>query len=450
MIADSNKKKNLRFWLPLVLMIAIGLRVLLFLAYPPVSYNDTNSYRRSAEAVLGGLVNYDGTRTPGYPAFLALLGPDRAVYAAQLVLGLGITMAWFLIGWKASGKPWFGGMVALAHTFNPGQLLFEANLLTETLCTFLLMLALLGAFFWLDSPKNRKFWLGLAIGLAAALTVITRPVFIFLPVWLAFFLAVSFEGKKLKVNWNALVSILLMAVLVVGGWMTFIKIHFKVFSLSAMTGYHLVQHTGYYFEDVPDKFGDIRDVYLQYREARIEKYGTQGNAIWDAIPAIMSATGYSFYELSRILQKISVDLILTHPWQYLSRVLRGWWLFWRAPVYWDIGAVTSPTLAEMLRVGILGARGLLFFSNMVFIITSAAALFSKRLRDLWQLVPFHWLLAGSVWATSVLSSMLDHGDNPRFLVPLQSVVVFWVLWLVMITWQSWKTHRKAKEIEERI
>ncbi len=447
---DTSKKKNLRFWLILVLVIAVSLRVLLFLTYPPVSYSDTNSYRRSAEAVLGGFANYDGTRTPGYPAFMALLGPDKAVYIAQLVLGLGITLAWFLIGWKASGLPWFGGLAALAHTLNPGQLLFEANLLTETLCTFWLMLSLLGAWFWLDSAKYRKIWLGLGIGLTAALAVVTRPVFIFMPVWLALFLAVSFEGKKLKVNWKPLVSILLVAVLLIGGWMTFIKIHFHVFSLSAMTGYHLVQHTGYYFEDVPDKFGDIRDIYLQFRDARIEKYGTQGNTIWDAIPAIMSGTGYSFYELSRILQNISVDLILTHPWQYLSKVLLGWWLFWRAPVYWDIGAVTSPPLAEILRVGILGVRGLLFLSNMVFIITSAAALFSKKLRKIWKLIPFHWFLAGSVWATSILSSILDHGDNPRFLVPLQSVVVFWVLWIGLTSWQFWQAHRKVKQVEEHV
>ncbi len=446
---DVDTKKNLRFWLILVLVVAIGLRVLLFLTYPPVTYSDTNAYRRSAETVLSNLGRYDGTRTPGYPAFLAILGPDRAVYAAQLILGLAITMTWFLIGWKASGKPWFGGLAALAHTLNPGQLLFEANLLTETLCTFWLMLSLLGAYVWLTKPKSRSFWLGLGIGLASSLAVITRPVFIFMPVWLALCLSFSFEQKKLKLDWKPLVSILLVAGLIVGGWMTFIKVHFKVFSLSAMTGYHLVQHTGYYFEDVPDKFGDIRDIYLQFRDARIEKYGTQGNTIWDAIPAIMSGTGYSFYELSRIMQKISMDLILTHPWQYLAKVLRGWWLFWRAPVYWDIHAITPPALAQALRIGILGSRGLLFLANMVFVLTSAAALVSRKLRELWRLTPFHWLLAGSVWATSVLSSMLDHGDNPRFLVPLQSVVVFWVLWLGLTSWQAWRTGRKSERIEER-
>jgi len=33
-----------------------------------------------------------------------------------------------------------------------------------------------------------------------------------------------------------------------------------------------------------------------------------------------------------------------------------------------------------------------------------------------------------VWIASILQSMLDHGDNPRFLIPMQSLVVLIVLW----------------------
>jgi hypothetical protein len=41
---------------------------------------------------------------------------------------------------------------------------------------------------------------------------------------------------------------------------------------------------------------------------------------------------------------------------------------------------------------------------------------------------FIWCVAGCIWVASVLQTLLDHGDNPRFLVPLQSLVVLWVLW----------------------
>jgi 4-amino-4-deoxy-L-arabinose transferase-like glycosyltransferase len=445
----DETKRNLTLWLGIVLIVAISTRVLLFLAYPPVSYSDTASYRRSAEAVLGGFEDYDGTRTPGYPTWMALVGSDRTLYASQLALGLGITLSWFYIGYKSSGKPFLGGLAALAHTLNPGQLFFEANLITETLSTFWLTLAFLGAFIWYDKPNRRSFWLGLGIGLAAALATLTRPLFIFLPIWLALCLGFSVDGKKLRLNWQPIAAVLLPAILLVGGWMRWIQTNYHVFSLTTMTGFHLVQHTGYYFEDVPDAHAVLREVYLEYRDARIAETGTQGNTIWDAIPAMQAASGMNFYELSRTLQSISIDLILTHPGEYFSRVLRGWWMFWRAPIYWDRGGIPSDALAAALSVVILGARGLLVVGNLLFIFASLAALVSRRVRDAWEIKPFHILLAGSVWATSVASSLMDHGDNPRFLVPLQTVVVFLVLWVAYQSWQFWLKPGQTKEVAER-
>jgi 4-amino-4-deoxy-L-arabinose transferase-like glycosyltransferase len=433
---DAKKNTKLIIWFLVVIAVAVALRVVLFVYYPSVSYSDTASYRRSADAILGGFKAYDGTRTPGYPAFMALIGPDRAVYAAQLLLGLGITLAWFWIGWKASGQPFFAALAALAHTLNPGQFFFEANLLTETLATFWLAAALLGACLWLKSPQRRNLWEALGIGLSSALAALTRPLFIFMPVVLAVFMAFSLKRKRLAFDWKPLLGVLLPALLLIGGWMSWVWSNYHVFSMSTMTGYHLVQHTGYYFEDVPDEYAAIREVYLDYREVRIAERGTQGNAIWDAIPALQNATGMNFYELSRNLQKISIQLILTHPGEYLSRAVRGWWFFWRAPVYWDQAAFSSPGLVPWVSKLVWGARGMIFFANIVFLVTSLAGLLSKRLRQVWALDSFMWLLAASVWATSVVSSLLDHGDNPRFLVPLQTAVIFWALWIALSTWRA--------------
>ncbi len=436
----EQRKRNYKLWLGIVLAAAVLVRLVLFLTYSPVSYSDTASYRRSANAILEGLDDYDATRTPGYPAFLAIIGPDRSVYAVQLFLGLCITIAWFTIGYQSTGKPVVGALAAMLYTLNPAQFFFEANLLTETLTTFWLALSFLGAFIWLKHPKFHSIWLALGIGLASALAALTRPLFIFMPVWLVLFLAVSFEQRKLKIDWKPILGVMLPAVLLIGGWMGWVNSRYQVFSLTTMTGYHLVQHTGYYFEDVPDEYADLRDVYLEYRQARVDQYGTQGNTIWGAIPAMKEVSGLGFYELSKTLQGISIQLILTHPWAYISRVLKGWWLFWRAPVYWRSTSIGIPLLKKTIELLILGSRGLVIASNMIFILSSLAAVVSKELRKIWAIDPFLWLLAGSVWVTSILSSLLDHGDNPRFLIPLQIVVLFWVLWLGFQTWQ----HRKNK------
>jgi hypothetical protein len=41
---------------------------------------------------------------------------------------------------------------------------------------------------------------------------------------------------------------------------------------------------------------------------------------------------------------------------------------------------------------------------------------------------FLWFLLGTIWLTSIAQTLLDHGDNPRFLVPVQSLVVLVVFY----------------------
>jgi len=65
---------------------------------------------------------------------------------------------------------------------------------------------------------------------------------------------------------------------------------------------------------------------------------------------------------------------------------------------------------------------------MIFIFGSIALVAAKKARQKVQVTPIIWFSMGAVWIASILQSMLDHGDNPRFLIPMQSLVVLIVLW----------------------
>ncbi|HAF49134.1 MAG TPA: hypothetical protein DCL08_07850 [Anaerolineaceae bacterium] len=432
----SGSNKNLGMWLGLVLILSLFLRVMLFAIYSPVSFSDTGGYQRSAQAVLNGFENYDGTRTPVYPILIALTGSEKMLYISQLFLGLGITLAWFIIGWKVSRKPFIGALIALAHTLNPGQFFFEANLLTETLAAFWLILSLLGANFWLADRKYHSTWLALGIGISTSLAALTRPQFIFMPLWLAIFLAFTSQDRTRRFNFKPFVGLLLPALVLIGGWMAWVYSRYNILSVTTMSGFHLVQHAGYYFEDLPDEFAAIRDTYIAFRDTRLDAFGTQSNTIWEAIPALQEASGLNFYDLSQTLQELSLKLILTHPWQYLERVLKGWFWFWRAPVYWRQSAFTLPGISNLMVLWVWLARGLMVLMNLVFVLSSIAALISNRLRHFFNLSSFHWLLAGTVWITSIFTSLLEHGENQRFLIPLQTAVIFWAIWIIYFTWQA--------------
>ena len=441
----------------LVILVAVGVRGWLWLSYRPVSYSDTHSYRRLANAIHNpNWKGYDGTRTPGYPLLLALLGPDRRVYLGQLVMGLAITLLLFYLGWQVSdparpgGKVWLGTAAALAHTLNLGQLFFEADLLTETPTTFWILLTLAGVVFWLHHPARRSVWLACGLGITSTAAALTRPLFIYLPFWILLFIVI--EGRRLRFNFQTLTratALLVPVALLFGVWVNFIHGRFHDWALTTMTGYHLVQHTGSYFEYVPDKYAALRDTYIKYRDAQIAQHGTQANAIWDAIPEMTRVSGMTFFDLNRTLARISTRLILEHPDLYLKSSIEGWWMFWRPPFYWSPEAFRWQGMAAVIRPAVFLERLALFGVNLLFIFLSLAAAVLAvlpkrivprgegfaRLHAIASSLPSSfWCLAGTIWIASILQTMLDHGDNPRFLVPLQSLVVVLVIWL--LSWSS--------------
>jgi hypothetical protein len=465
------------FWLVLVAAIACVERLLVIFFYQPVPYSDTFSYRRLADSVLHGFTNYDGTRTPGYPVFLALTGTDQRAWIGQLVLGFIATLLLFFIGWKLTEKPWFGGVIALAHTFNLGQLFFESNLLTESITTFFLILTLASVLVWLRYPTCRTMLLAFILGLESGITLLIRPLYIYLPFFLLIYLWLNtrlshrrndqgiVEVEKTQKNpgnpfsWRFTIAFLVSAALLLGGWVTFIHAQFNEWSLTTMTGYHLVQHTGNFFEYVPDEYASLRDTYIKYRDEHIAQFGTQTNAIWDAIPEMTRVSGYSFYALSRVLAKISVQLIEHHPLLFIKSAITGWWMFWRAPVYWSADALKLTPMVPVIKVAIQIQRPLIFLFNLVFIFASlyfslveAIALIRHKSMPFFRrinnptLYSFTWMLLANIWIASILQTLLDHGDNPRFLVPMQSLVVLWVGIFGFIMLKSW-IKRSVKSIQ---
>jgi hypothetical protein len=219
-----------------------------------------------------------------------------------------------------------------------------------------------------------------------------------------------------------LATFALPAGLLLGGWIAWVYRSYEMLSPTTMNGYHLVQHTGEYFEYLPDEYAALRDTYLKYRDAQIEARGTQTNAIWDAIPELSQVTGLSFFGLSAELQRVSLQLIRQHPLLYLRNVAEGWIDFWKAPVYWDAQGLRVGGLRPFFSAWAAIGRGLSLIGNAAFLLASAAALLSRRARRRLGWDWFGVVLAGTVWVASVVQTLVDHGDNPRFLVPLQAVV----------------------------
>jgi hypothetical protein len=414
---------RIAIWAGVLLTAAFIERLWLWATVAPVEYGDTGAYFRAASVLARGTLDgYDGTRVPGYPLFVALLSLDPArVWLGQMALGLGITLLLFLWTLRVSGNLRLAVIVGAVYNLIPGQFLFEANLLTETLTAFLVLLSL-----WLALESRRRSGLRTATtiavlgGVAAGAAGLVRILFYPLAVWLLPFVASAGRWRERLARglaWAAPAAILL------GGWIYFIDSHYGFLAPTTMGGYNLVQHTGVFFEYLPDEYAPLRDTYLKYRDARIAERGDQTNAIWEAIPELTRVTGLGFYDLSREMQRVSLLLIREHPDLYARNVVEGWIGFWKAPVYWQPDLIASPFARRLLSAWSAVGRGLCLAANVAYLLLLAALPFRmdfvRRLRR-----DVDWLAAaGLVAVTSVLQTLTDHGDNPRFLVPLQMVVI---------------------------
>ncbi len=433
---QANEEKRVLIGGGFVFFVGVLIRSGLRLIYPAAVYTDTDRYRYMANAILTDWNLFNGTRAPGYPLFMALAGDDNAVYIAQLALGLVISLAFFAIGWMLTHNIKFAVLAGLLYTLNLGQLFFEATLLSETLTTFWIVLTFTTVVLWLSNSKHRSILLAIAISILSALAALTRAQYLFLPFLIAVVLILVewFDAKKIR--WADAAGLIIPAILIIGLWSQYIHQRFGMFGITTTTGFHLMQNTGSFFEYAPEEYADLRDTYLKYRAIRIAERGVQSNTIWQAIPEMQKVSGLSFYELSQTLTKISVQLILKYPHLYLKSVLYSWWMFWRAPVYWQPELILNPFYRSLIGKLITVERFCLFGSNMVFIVSSIGIVSWRKLRRFLNLPVFLWLVAGTIWINSAVQALMEQGENPRFLIPLQSLVILWLVWILISLWDK--------------
>jgi hypothetical protein len=425
-------------WIAGALLAAFGLieRVLMWVGYPPVEYNDTGAYVRLGQVLsrwtLQGL---DGRRVPGYPALTALAGGDpRSIYALQLGLGLAISLLLFWMTLRMTRSVGLGLAVGLAYDLIPGQFLFEANLLAETLTAFTLTLSMVVLAELLLSKRTAAevLWAAL-LGIVSSLPGLVRPVYFYLPVWLLPFVWMNLADDTRR-RMARLAAFVPGPALLLGGWLWFIYSTYGMVTPTVVTGFGLIQHTGSYFEYLPDSDAPIRDTYVRLRDERIAARGDQSNTIWGAIPELSRVSGLGFYDLSREIQRLSLQLIREHPGWYARSAAEGWIDFWKAPVWWSPEAIQSPGVRAVLSAWATAGRLISLVVNSLFVLGTAAVLVFRPAR-LRLGVDRHLLaVAGTVWLSSVLQTLFEHGDNARFLVPAQMLVIYVVARMAYAWW----------------
>lgn len=424
-------------------------RIWAFFNYPLAMGNDSATYIHLSNSLRNnlGFAKYNYTRTPGYPAFLILTGDQQVTYLAQLILGLLTTLLIFLLVWRLTHNDLLALGVSLAHSLNLGQLFFEASLLSEASSTFLFFLTLTFALNVLERIKANQpddiRWLVVNAGLFGLTSLVMaaiRPLFLPVPFLFTLFILLYLGFSRLKLSLTLSLLIVLPITIATLFWSGTIYTRFHIIGLDAIGGFHIVNHVSSFFERAPAEAKQITDIFLQHRAVRLEQTGSAVNTIWDAIPELMEATKLNYYALSREMGDIASVLIRQNPKEYWANIALGWVWFWKVGVFWLPETIENQTTRAVLGVIMQAERLALIAINGIFLLLPLAVV-NKTTRKWISQDLFLLFSMAILWLTSILQTFAEHGDNPRFLAPAQSLVVLIVV-VLLYRWSRRKTDEK--------
>lgn len=421
---------------PLAVLVTLAFipRALVFFFGRPYLFHDSNGYRALAHTLIhGDYSDYIGVRTPGYPLMLALFANNVDVTrVVQLLIGLSITILLFFTALRLTGRPWAAFVAGALYGLNLQQIYHESAILSETLATGLLITTVWLITLILVGHSRYVRVQVIALGLACAALVLTRPAFLLVPV-----VALCAVWPVFSRRIVLICAVLVPSVLLLCAWSMFNWYQIGQFTPSTITGPSLLTHSLTWIPDADAKYADYRDAYAQLRQEQ----PTIEPTVWALGGAVSNHTHRSLPSVYREMTPLAVSLIAAHPAPYAINVAQGAAWFWRGT---GRGSMPWRTASGPLSLAWLGQK-LLFFiaSGMLFllcaVVTAICLLGGNRpgsgVRRAWCSIS---LLVIVACATQALA---EFGGNARYGMPLQPL---WGLALVVwfsLSLEGWRRHK---------
>jgi 4-amino-4-deoxy-L-arabinose transferase-like glycosyltransferase len=409
-------------------------RIVLWFAYEPIVARDTRRYFELAHMLSGwDFSDFVGGRTPGFPLLLLLGGLDhRVIWLLQSLLGVATATLLFALTLRQTRSRTAALIAGLCCGLSINLIFFEATLLTEALATFLLVLAVFLYARIVTEPDVGTLSY-VALGTVVALAGLTRPLFLFaIPLYLLILLLPRRRPQRVRLA----LSFLFPVIILVFGWCAVVWRATGSFKPTTLLGYNLTQHSGGFFELVPDDDARLRDIYLRHRAARVAKIGSHTHTIWSARPEMLKTTGLGPGELSDELTRISIALFVAHPRLYLESVRRAWLRFWdsklmlRDEFFHYPQSLPALLSAWRTQKTLLQNLKKMLLPGLVWYLVCAVA---GRRRRAAEVPLFVLALIGSA---SLVQALVELGENARYAIPFQPLIIFVVVGLI---WDAART-----------
>ncbi len=429
MSSAENKVPGSILWRVILLVAgaALAARVALALVFPYLIADDSVSYIELARMISErDFTGFNGGRTPGYPLLILIAGFGTGkIVLLQHLLGIICAVVVSILFYRLTARRGMSLVAGLAAALNPGMIVIERAVLTESLSALLVVLSVAGLLAAVSGgPRWRM--MAVAAGTAAAAGALVRPALFYLPPLLGL-LAVW----PCLTSWRAIGSRLwfssalaLPGILLLVLWSGFNLEHTGRFAPSTIGGISLLDHTGAFMESAPPQYGQIRDIYLKHRASRIESTGHQWSTFYEARQELQDATGLDFAALDGRMKELSLELIKRNPLKYALSVGHAVARFWRPAWYTVQGGsavLVHGSIPMKLLVGGFVAVHLLLTG--CFLLLPLAWWLWSGLRS--RLRPHAgWLAVYAVVLGGALTQgMFGLGHSPRYGIPFEPLIL---------------------------
>ena|GEM_PF-4727590 len=417
----------------LIILIILGicLRLMIACQFQPVEYPDSRDYVTLARVIQTLNFQQATERTPIYAVVLLFAGFNYyLVWLLQGILGIVTSVATFSIIRKlttnSNGAAFAGGLLA---TISLNQLLFETALLTETIATAMLSLIFLQIvkrnLFYTDNTANDSF-----LGLQASVLALLHPRYLIVCLSLAMMYllpctsstSIKRQLRRLTIFWGSAAPLLLL-----WSFINFMSTGYFGLSLSGNTTF--ASHASGFVELAPSEYDDMKKIVISYREKLRQEYTDAAIpfAIVHAHKDLLPTCGNSELKLSNRLAQMSATLYANHPGKYLASVSKAWLDFWSTARIGHEGYF-SKTMKNAHLLPILDKCWSIqdLFWSLVYL-----ALFVTGILCAWQylkedkslVVCYTLLVIFTVTMTSIVQAMLTLGDNARYALPFQPLML---------------------------
>lgn len=402
--------------------VAAAIRLILVLAYSPVFTSDSQSYLDLAHRLEAlHLHGSSGARTPGYPILLlAVRYSAVATWCVQAAIGVLATLLVYGLVRRLGGGTRIALVAGLLYALDLEVLAIEHMIMTETLTSFLLLLAAHGAVTIADADNPRRRTL-IGLGVILACLCLVRPdelaVTLYLVLALGLALTASLRatqrtGARRTSGLRRALWILVPPLVAVAAWTGVNRATLGVSSLSTVLGFNMIDHVVTYVQVEPGSDHAITAAYVAARTRRETQHRILNNLSYEALPAMERVAHLDAPHLSGRLLGIALGVVEHHPAQYVASSLKQWPRFWLAPNYADRFA--TGRAARAIRLVWTLERIVLTLINVAFVLL----LLSDLARRTWRREPFlrrsSLIIAGVAAVGLIMATFFAYGDTGRY------------------------------------